>query len=274
MNAHMIGAFEKLDGRIGFIWRYSEKYRVTTRGSFDSYQGKWATKFLSENYDLTGLPKELTPIVEIIFPENRIKSKLVVDYGDRRDLVLLAVVNRFTGEELSFFPDVLELANTYGFSTPKFFKFNNPTEIIEWCGKIDVNQEGVVGLFWDGQKLSRYKFKGDAYLEMHKIISDFSFKNTFEAYKNNHVAELYAKLPDEFQEQLKDWLNKILDDVSEIIKDCIATFDTLDKSDRKSFAKQATKHKEIAPILFRMFDKQAYNDLVYKLLEKKYAKKD
>jgi hypothetical protein len=55
---------------------------------------------------------------EIIYPENRI----VLDYGERQDLVLLAGRNRFTGEYLPF-GEVRELAERYGFALPRVYEF-------------------------------------------------------------------------------------------------------------------------------------------------------
>ncbi|HLA45263.1 MAG TPA: RNA ligase, partial [Aggregatilineales bacterium] len=103
-RGHIVCITEKVDGSLGILFRHRSEYLITTSGSFFSPQARWATRFLQENYVLDGLPDELTLMFEIIYPENRI----IVDYESREDLVLLAARNRFTGEYLPFFPDLVE----------------------------------------------------------------------------------------------------------------------------------------------------------------------
>lgn len=159
-KGHIISITEKVDGSLGILLRDKGKYHITTRGSFESAQGQWATEFLNTHFDLADLPDELTSLFEIIYPENQI----VVDYGQREDLILLAARNRFTGEYLPFFPEIYELAQKYGFSLPKVYQFNNIADIFVATGKNETNYEGWVVEFSDGQ---RFKFKLDWYVEMH-----------------------------------------------------------------------------------------------------------
>jgi RNA ligase len=58
---------------------------AASKGSFTSEQAVWAQRHL-DKADTSKLDPDTTYIAEIIYPENRI----VVNYGDRRDLVLLA----------------------------------------------------------------------------------------------------------------------------------------------------------------------------------------
>jgi len=148
------------------------------------------------------LPEELTLLFEIIYPDNRI----VVDYHGLQALVLLAARNRHTGAYLPFFPDVYELGQRYGFPTPQVFTFNNLTEIIERTGAISAAEEGYVVEFSDGD---RYKFKGDKYLELHKLISGLSFKHTLEAVASGTVDYIRSQIPDEFLGQFNGWVTQI-----------------------------------------------------------------
>lgn len=161
-NGHIVTVTEKLDGSLSILFRHQGEYHLTTKGTFFSHQGKWATRFLRENYDLTGLPDELTLMFEIIYPENRI----VVDYGEREALILLAARNRFTGAYLPFFPDLIELAHRFGFSLPRVYHFNRVIDVIAQTGKDHGEFEGWVVEFSDGQ---RFKFKTDHYVEQHLL---------------------------------------------------------------------------------------------------------
>src|SRR5262249_36061422 len=86
--------YEKLDGSLGILYWLGEKPYMATRGQFDSRQAQVATRLL-QRYDLPALDRRLTYLFEIIYPENRV----VVNYGDRRELVLLAVIETATGYE-------------------------------------------------------------------------------------------------------------------------------------------------------------------------------
>ena len=86
--------YEKLDGSLGILYWLGDEPYIATRGSFESPQAQIATELLRA-YDLSGLDRRRTYLFEIIYPENRI----VVNYDDRRELVLLAIIDTATGRE-------------------------------------------------------------------------------------------------------------------------------------------------------------------------------
>jgi RNA ligase len=259
-SGHIVNVTEKIDGSLGILYRDDSKYKIATRGSFDGEQALWASEFIKW-YDLSDLDPSLTLLFEIVYPCNRI----VVDYGDKEDLVLLAARNRLTGEYLPYFadgPSVYGLADKYGFSTPKMYQFNNISDIIELCGKIDANSEGFVVEFSDG---SRWKFKGDRYKELHKLISSLSFKHTLEAHQNNEVEKLRQAIPDEFMTEANEWIAKIDETIAQIKVRVLAEFNDAPKSTRKEFALWTMQHhKEDAPYLFAMLDGKDIAPLIYK----------
>ncbi|MFG3281032.1 RNA ligase [Streptomyces sp. NPDC048111] len=77
--------YDKVDGSLGIVFHYEGRWRVASRGSFTSAQALWAGRRL-DGRDTAKLRPGVTYLAEILYPQNRI----VVDYGDRRDLVLLA----------------------------------------------------------------------------------------------------------------------------------------------------------------------------------------
>jgi RNA ligase len=89
--------FEKMDGSLGILYWIENKPHIATRGSFVSEQSKVATEMLYTQYAevIPLLDKSKTYLFEIIYPENRI----VLDYGNERKLVLLAIVDTETGIE-------------------------------------------------------------------------------------------------------------------------------------------------------------------------------
>ncbi len=257
-RGHIVSVTEKLDGSMGILFRENGAYRITTRGWFHSEQAAWATKFLNANYDLSDLPNELTLLFEIIYPENRI----VIDYQGREALILLAARNRFTGEYVKFFPDLYELAQKYNFPLPNVHTFNNITELIEQTGTLPAEQEGYVVEFSDGD---RYKFKGDRYLELHKLISGLSYKNTIEAVQNNTVDYIRAQIPDEFLQEFNAWVIEIENVIAQTKQNVQATFDAAPKESRKDFALWVQEHhKKLAPYLFALLDGREITPLIFK----------
>ena len=90
---------EKMDGSLGILyWAGGEPF-IASRGSFTSEQAQRGTAILRRILPPDAyyrLKRRATYLFEIVYPENRI----VVDYGGREDLVLLAVINNETGEDL------------------------------------------------------------------------------------------------------------------------------------------------------------------------------
>jgi RNA ligase len=77
--------YDKVDGSLGIVFHHSGAWHAASKGSFVSDQATWAQRRLGR-MDTSGLDPAVTYLAEVVYPENRI----VVNYGDRRDLVLLA----------------------------------------------------------------------------------------------------------------------------------------------------------------------------------------
>jgi RNA ligase len=257
-NGYLKTAMEKLDGSLGILYRSPDnEYRMATRGSFESEQAVWATKFLNDNYDLGILSDRLTLLFEIIYPDNRV----VVDYGEREDLVLLAARDRFTGKYVDFYPFLYSLGEELGFSMPQVYGFNSITEIIEATGRINANQEGWVAELSDG---SRWKFKGDEYRELHKLIHGLSFKKIVSAMKYGTINEVMESIPEEFKDEAEDWRNQVAHTVHNIKQQVILSYDAAPKNTRKEFALWVQENcPDISSYMFLKFDGRDYVDLIY-----------
>lgn len=253
----IVTVMEKMDGSLGVLYRTDAGYHIATRGSFDGDQAEWATAFLNDKYDLTGLPVELTLLFEIIYPDNRI----VVDYGDRKDLVLLAARNRFTGDYAPF-ARVCELAEQYGFSIPKVYEFSNVDVLIKEAQTLDVNNEGFVAEFADGQ---RFKFKSLEYLKLHKLIVTLTFKNVLKAMQSNSIEQILEVVPDEFLGETRQWIGEIETTIESIKEEVQKIFAVAPKSSRKDFALWVqANHKNIRQYLFAMMDGKDIEPLIYR----------
>jgi len=157
---------EKMDGSLGIIYQYQNNLpEVATRGSFESEQAKWATSYLQgrlpSGINLTA-NSHYTYIVEIIYPGNQI----VVDYGAKSDLTLLAVINTETGEEFAHEP-LTGIAEHLGLPLVKLYD-KAPCQCV---AENEKNREGYVSKFFmhDGS-VRRVKIKFEDYRTAHKAM--------------------------------------------------------------------------------------------------------
>jgi len=235
VNGHIVTVTEKVDGSLGILYRHKGEYHITTKGSFFSPQARWATKFLRDHFDLSDLPDDLTLMFEIIYPQNRI----VVDYGETEDLVLLAARNRHTGDYLPYFPDLFEMGQDYGFTLPTVYSFNSVDDIIANTGVIDSNREGWIAEFSDGQ---RFKFKIDEYVEIHRYLRMLDFPSILQKIRFGEVDRLLEVVPDAFLDDTKRWVGEIRDIVNDLRVQVDAVYSVADTSSRPALEAWARDH--------------------------------
>jgi RNA ligase len=206
----------KEDGSLGIGWYYVDPdefcfYGYATRGSFTSDQAVWANEHFMANkghdarYEIlpdvlmdysegnvlsddstkfTGRPS--TDIVEIVYAENRI----VLDYGDREELIPLGMVDNKSGlivwrpntALVEGKPAILTLAEALALPIPD-------------------DEEGYVLDILDEylNVVDHLKLKGDRYKELHAAIFGLSEKAVWEQMQAGTINEFLEALPDEVQ---------------------------------------------------------------------------
>lgn len=180
--------FEKLDGSLGIIYWYDNKWTVATRGSFRSDQAKWAQSFLDTKINTAFLIPGNTYLCEIIYKEN----KIVIPYN-YEGLVFLAGYDH-TKIEFQLEED---LANQIGFRLPKTYKYDKIEDLLEVAKNLSANEEGFVVKFQGGLRI---KIKGDEYCRIHRLISKCTPLAVWESFKNcDNLEEIKKQLPEEFQ---------------------------------------------------------------------------
>ena len=264
--------FNKLDGSLGILYQTPDgDFAIATRGSFDSEQAKVGTEILKEKYAHVPFNSNLTYLFEIIYPENRI----VVDYGQQKDLMLLAVINKEDGTEFGY----EELLN---------FSDKSKIPMTQYCGRTAYNRhifsklytkipegaEGFVLLFDNGL---RVKIKSDEYLRLHRLITGVSNKSIWELLRNGQgTDELLDRVPDEFYNYVKQTTTMFFGSYDEINNYCRNVLVKLpwlnaDQSNMREIAEIIKAHK-YSGVTFAMFRKKEYNDAIWKLLRPVYAK--
>ena len=259
--------FEKMDGSLGICFYYEGEWHMATRGSFTSEQAIKGKEML-DKYDSFKLNTHYTYLFEIIYKENRI----VVDY-DFEDLVLLAVIDTETGAELS-----LDYVNTHNFRVVK--KYNGISDFKILKTMIGDNSEGYVIRFNGGMRM---KIKGDEYVRLHKILTNFSTTDIWELLRTDgNLNEFLDRVPDEFDKWVKTTISDLKYAHFQICERAGKLHDGFrygkygdvePEPTKKEFAEFVMKQYEpLRPVMFAMWDKKPYDDIVWKLIKPKWSK--
>jgi RNA ligase len=259
--------FEKMDGSLIILFYYEPRMEwiVASRGSFISEQKLEAEKMLDASV-FDKLNKRLTHLFEIIYPENRI----VVDYGTRKELVLLTVIETSTGYEVPY-QSVLPTYSEYFTVVKKYdMSINN---LIDLKNLEENNKEGFVVRFEDG---FRVKVKFSEYIRLHGILTNVSNLTVWEHLKNNYnFDELLDRVPDEFYVWLNKTVKVLQSSFNEIerlaLKEFVRICHVNNIHERKEFAMEALK-SEYCSILFKLYDKKSYNEIIWKMIRPVYSK--
>jgi hypothetical protein len=259
--------FEKMDGSLGIVFWYEGQWILATRGSFTSDQAIKGTEIL-KRYNTDILFRHMTFCFEIIYKENRI----VLDYGEDEKLVMLGAFDRW-GKDY----DISDW-DEWGFDVVK--KYDGIKDFKELKSMVKDNQEGFVVKFSNSD---RVKVKGVEYLRLHKIMTNMSTTAVWECLKNgNDIETILKDVPDEFYEKIKSYVRDLRYSYFQISEDVGKRFDYKmygkynDKepiTDRKEFAEWVfTQPKHMSGILFRMFDKKDYSEIIWNLIRPEFKK--
>lgn len=196
---------DKADGSLGILYPLpSGGWAVATRGSFTSDQAVFATALFNDRYDSSSAPgPDWTLLFEIVYPENRI----VLDYGDTRDLFLLGAVSIETGDILE--PDWF---NSYDWPGPRVETLAYSTLAEALAAEPRPNAEGLV-IRWRSTG-EMVKLKQEDYVALHKIVTGLSARTVWQHLKDGKpIKDLIEPLPDEFH----TWVLEVAHDLTRTI---------------------------------------------------------
>ena len=183
----------KEDGSLGIWYMAPDGPAIATRGSFSSEQAEWATKFLRENWGDYRPSPGTSPLFEIIYPANRI----VLDYGDRKDLIHLATIDIETGRQVEEVRWDGPRVESYSFA-----KFEDLLSYVE--SQPSDNREGFVVTFDDSGLMTKLKFS--EYVALHRILTGLSERRIWEHLAaGGNIADFVEAVPDEFY----DWVHEV-----------------------------------------------------------------
>ena len=194
---------EKLDGSLAIMYFIDNKPYIATRGSFISEQAIKGTEILYDKYSkfIPFFVKHYTYLFEIIFKANRI----VVNYGDMEDLVLLTIINTETGDEYDIHNPTL--INMWPFPVAKYY--DGIKDINELKKLEEPNKEGFVICFESGLRL---KAKFSDYVRIHRIVFGTNARTVWEYLKEGRpLSALLNCVPDDFTA----WVKSVSKDLSD-----------------------------------------------------------
>ena len=258
----LFDVYEKMDGSLGICFHYADEWHMATRGSFTSEQAIKGRELL-EKYDYkNGMIPGYTYLFEIIYPENRI----VVDYGGVEKLVVLGAYNNETGNEVS----VYEMTNEGFEVVTRYNTFGEGFD--ELKREISNSKEGYVIRFRNGMRM---KIKGDEYVRLHRILTNFSTTDIWELLRTKgNMDEFLDRVPDEFDNWVRMTVLELKAHFENIKFRSSIDFEYYkgeSNGDKKQFA-LLIKDNEYRSILFSMWDGKSYEDTIWKMIKPKWNK--
>lgn len=264
--------YEKLDGSFLISYRVNGKLYWASKGSFTSDQANWANDIWQRKYrDIEPkLPQDLTLIGELIHPQNRV----VVDYGDMEDIVILSTF--LEGTEVAYNQLPAKLPRV-GVHTNLYGAHFIPTSMQTLEGLVmdqKENAEGYVIRFENGL---RVKVKYEEYLRLHRIVTQVSSKDIWQALKDGDETKFNAlieNVPDEFLDWVEGVAKKLFDKVEGVLTETQEEYDAIreelgENASRKEWAKiiKECRHQDI---LFGILDGKNIEEMAWKKVKPKY----
>lgn len=267
--------YEKLDGSLGILFWYQGKWILASKGSFTSTQSVKGKQILSEKYDVEPIPKGYATLVEIIYPENRI----VCDYGDDEVLVVLSMISNATGKELDY-DSMLKINEVTGL--PVIKKYDGIQDYKTLKSSISKDREGYVIKFRSGL---RVKIKGEDYVYLHRLLTEFSNVDIWEYLKDKKdLSTLLDKVPDEFDSWVKSTVKDLNYGCYQLRERAGKLHDGFrygkygdvnPEPSKKEFAEFVMKQQEVLHgVMFAMWDNnnEKVDDLIWKIVKPSYSK--
>jgi len=242
---------EKIDGSLGISYYYKGVWRIATRGSFAGRHAERANRILRRKYAscVKKMKPEYTYLFEVIYPENRI----IVDYGNREELILLAVIDTETGKELTDIEDI-------GFPKLKTIEgFNSLDDVLKLD---DNNSEGVVVRFENGCRL---KVKFSEYKRLHSIMLSLTETKVWHYVSKGYDLE---KLHEFAGEEYRAWINataeKLQSAYNTAKEEIMEEFKAIPRFKKQKQAIEYIEGKEHAEILLNLLTRKPIEKLLWK----------
>ncbi|MEU9374331.1 RNA ligase [Streptomyces sp. NPDC048255] len=183
--------YDKVDGSLAVVFHYAGHWRVASKGSFISTQATWAQRRL-DGKDTSALRPGVTYLAEILYPQNRI----VVNYGERRDLVLLAAFGRDgtevpLAEAATHWEGIGSVVTVWpAMPLDELIALTESSTMPGGAAATGTDAEGFVLRFASGV---RAKAKLSEYVRLHRVLTGVNERDIWRSYGVQRFAGLPAK---------------------------------------------------------------------------------
>ena len=177
-------AFKKYDGSLIVVFTYRNELIVVSRTSFMSEHAALAKQLIGKD-SYPHFRRDISYVFELIHP----KTRIIVDYKDAKELVLLSAFEKDGTEHLD--------VRVPGFRNAEEVRVL-PTDTIDILKKRNItNEEGYVLVYGNGV---RVKVKFDRYKLLHRVGCNVDRKGVGEMYASGDgdMAKFAEVVPDEF----------------------------------------------------------------------------
>jgi hypothetical protein len=244
---------EKLDGSLLILFCFNGQWLTATRGSFVSEQAIEGAAILRRQCANHAFDPAVTYLFEVIYPANRI----VVDYGGRREIVLIAMIETATGNELSL--DNAGLLKTVRRLPPD-------ASAADLRSIIRDDEEGYVVRFKNG---FRMKVKGERYMQLHRIVTGVSSRTIWESLSQNQSLDSVLDVaPDECADWIRGEATRqkaAFADLKSIASN--AYLEVVGMPDRKTQALHLiANHRDLSSAVFALLDGKSCDGVLWKKL--------
>jgi hypothetical protein len=278
--------WEKMDGFMCTLYRWENKDYIASKGSFHSIHAKWATAQIRAKFG------DRLPLVlggkTLVFEGLHRDLRIVIDYKERQELVLLAVIDNETGKEYS--TESLEsVATELGFNTPLNFQLTLEQARAASLGYGKCDEEGYV-LTWyrDGVPPFRLKMKFIEYLRLHRMVTGVSPKRIWEVLATEQSTELKEYLSQStpwFSKFVQKWMTAMRVEYERIYNAATAIYNDAREAcrvkvgqrpyanmgeERKAYAHEFLRepNKEFSGVCFAMLDGKQIAPVIWKMVRR------
>ena len=160
---------EKMDGTLGLLYWVNDVPYIATQRSFKATNAQRASQILHDKYShcFDKFDRSKSYVFEVLFPESRV----LVDYGDREDLVLIGVIDKATGKEET------HLHRDMGFPVAKDYTQKLGNKSFDELKSLNIpNLEGFVITYLESGIKIKIKFPW--FDEAHSAMSDIIYYST------------------------------------------------------------------------------------------------
>ena len=257
--------YEKVDGSLITVFNYNGEWVVSSRGSFTSDQAIAAQK-LFNRFKVDMLDPNSTYLFELIAPWNRI----VVDYGDVEELILLGIKSK---DYECNHAELVAVSKYLGCKVTQLFHFEDYTEIqkLNWA-----NNEGFIVRFSNGD---RCKIKFADYVKLHQVLTNCSSYDVWENLKTfgKLPEEMLKNVPDEFYNWVHGMEGKLRKEFKYVENLHMAHLSSTLRYglDRKEFALRVQGLEGVNHgLIFAMYNNKAekVTELIWKMIKPAYEK--